>query len=283
MTANTARIKVAESWINCSQSENEVGADGMVTLTPAAVGCPDLGIYKWQIKPKQDSENYAWSNDLYIKVLASGDTSVTGAGTTTSGAGATTPPNIEGTLPFKFKVSFNNVYPGAACANDMKVNLLLKVAGVGLTFNDLAIVGTGETNQVGFAVYKGEVRLSGVTSGQSGVYALIDGPKQITTKYSMDNQTAYYNDAGGVLVLGTDENKVWNFSKLPLLSGDLVNVQGEMAPDGKVDGADYTYVKREFVKDNPNTLADLDYDCKVSGTDMNVVQVSLNEKYSQLY
>lgn len=195
----------------------------------------------------------------------------------TSGVGST-----EG-LPFKFKVSFSNVFPGAACANNMRVNVVVKTAEGDKSFSNVVVVGTGETNQVGFKVYQGQVRLVGVASGQGGVYALINGPKQIATKYSQDNQTAFFNQSGGAITLNTDENRVLNFSKLPLLGGDITSGSSGGTNDQKVDGADYAFVKSQFVLANGSTLADLDYDCKVTGTDMGVVQVSLNEKYSQLY
>ncbi len=172
-----------------------------------------------------------------------------------------------------------------ARGSNIKVDLQVQSgSGVMTTFNQVALTRDSEWTIPGTSVnlvkYKGVVTLAGVVPG-SNFSLFIKGPKHIQTKYGVNNQTTYYNEPKGNLTLTAGTNE-FSFMAYPLLAGDITGPSG--SADNKVDGLDYAMVKAEFAKDSNRDLkADLDYSCDISGNDINLVKVALNERQSQRY
>ena len=109
----------------------------------------------------------------------------------------------------------------------------------------------------------------------------VDKAKAAAADYATFLQTTYYNEPKGNLTISSGTNE-FTFVAYPLLAGDITGPNG--TADNKVDGLDYAMVKAEFAKDsNRNLKADLDYSCDISGNDINLVKVALNERQSQRY
>lgn len=172
-----------------------------------------------------------------------------------------------------------------ARGSNIKVDLQVQSgSGVMTTFNQVTLTRDSEWTIPGTSVnlvkYKGVVTLVGVVPGNN-FSLFVKGPKHIQTKYGVNNQTTYYNEPKGNLTLASGANE-FSFMAYPLLAGDITGANG--TPDNKVDGLDYAMVKSEFAKDSNRDLkADLDYSCDISGNDINLVKVALNERQSQRY
>lgn len=195
--------------------------------------------------------------------------------------GSGTGPAISFTMRFSGMQDFtsSNV---PSCLQNMTVDVVaVNSLGERRVFTGVPI--SKVSSQDGSPVWKvNNLRLVGFTSAAAGKDVLfVRGPKHIQTKFGVNNQTTYFNQSLGQLALTDGAN--FNFSGYPVLAGDVVSPSSETR-DGDVNGADFSYVKRESLKGaTGNIKADLDYNCLLNSNDLNVLKSSLNERQSQLY
>lgn len=213
------------------------------------------------------------------------------AGTTITPTGIVTPTIVPGTGPvLNFKVAFNLSYPTATCANwkvQVKVN---GKDGSSKTYDDVSLTNTGSANpKNGYTIYTGSVRLVDFTQ-TSDLAVFIRGPKHLTTKYGMDNQTSFYNQLNGQIGGLTDDSSTsptFDFSNYPLLAGDVVGATvSDKVQNGVINGIDFSYVKAQTtlrVTGGGDLLADLNGDCSLGSVDTGVLTQSLIDKQEQTY
>ena len=191
-----------------------------------------------------------------------------------------------------FKISFGGVVNSAKCAVDWPIRVTVLGNGETKTFSN--VKGVRENISVSdnnLAVYKYSLRLDGFYQKQN-LAVFIKGPKHLQMKYGVNDQQKLYDKAGGEINITSDADNspIYNFSKLPLLAGDVTGGTVGVA-DGLIDGRDFSYVKahgsltagREEVADGGYLQADLDGNCFTGVQDVTLLMRSLEEKQGQLY
>jgi hypothetical protein len=210
---------------------------------------------------------------------------------TTACAGTATPTPGTGANPLlNFEMAFAGINPAAACAlpKDLPLSVIVRNNdGSNKTYT--GVIASRADNTVGnLAFYNVSLRLTEFS--QTGKFSVfVKSPKHLQVKYGVDNQTAYYNKAGGELDgLSGDPSitKVFSFEKYPLLAGDVTGPDGKQ--DGVVDGRDFAMVKAETIKRTEVSaggymLADLNGNCKMESQDLSLLMISLSVKQGQLY
>ncbi|MBP9817823.1 hypothetical protein KBC75_03675 [Candidatus Shapirobacteria bacterium] len=178
----------------------------------------------------------------------------------------------------KFRISFNGVLSGAMCARNWPVEVTVLDEGQTKLYKNIVLTEVG--NGTGRAIYQGQVAVVGVVNPTS-LALFIKGPKQIQTKYGVDNQVDFYNLPGGKISILSD--KVYDFSGYPLNAGDVVG--SDVNQDGTVDGRDFSYIKTEVAKrtEGNNMLADMNGNCKLESQDLALMMLTLKDRQGQLY
>jgi len=181
-----------------------------------------------------------------------------------------------------YKVAFIGVRPANKCTTDWQTKLVVLSGSTKKEYANIQLTKTSEVNENGEIIFSGSKKLTGFTA-TSSVALFFKGPKHLQVKYGKQNQTEFYNQAGGELTLtaSADTSTVYDFSEYPMLAGD---VDGS----GVIDGVDFALVKgkaKEFkqVADGVNMVEDLDGSCQVNNIDVRLLVESLNEKQDQIY
>jgi hypothetical protein len=182
-----------------------------------------------------------------------------------------TPTKTTGTTGIlKFRISFSGVTTDAACAKNWKVDVMVREwNGNRKTYYNIPITTDGMSGNL--MAYKGEVPLVGIVS-KTNLAVLISGPKHVRVNYTFDNQSSVLSDSRGYLSVDSNPNitKVHDFTKLPLLAGD-VNM------DGVINMTDYEMVKTDLTQ-RTNMRSDLNGNCQLESMDLVQVVWSMNEQ-----
>lgn len=189
----------------------------------------------------------------------------------------------------KFRMSFLGVAPGYTCANPDDMKLAVSVLASDGTMKTYGgVVPTLVGNQGNLAYYEVKLKLTGFNYTDN-IAVFVKGPKQLQGKYGINNQSEYYDKAGGQLMgLKYDEatTPLFNFEKYPLLAGDVTGVDG--VQDGMIDGLDFSKVKTEATKrtsveQDGYLLTDLNGNCQMESQDLALLMWSLSVKQDQMY
>ena len=209
--------------------------------------------------------------------------------TIAGGSGPTNTPIPEtGTWPvLKYLISYRNVVSGNMCATGWPV-VITVMAPNGTKKVYTAQVPVRDTSITNKVAYRGQLTLTDFPYYQN-LAIFIKGPKHLQNKYGVNNQTAYYNQAGGAITLTSNAatTVVQDFTGYPLMPGDLTGATSGVQ-DGMVDGRDWSYLKvvadrRDVVGNGQYLLTDLDGNCQVAGMDTSFFILTLKDKLEQLY
>lgn len=187
-----------------------------------------------------------------------------------------------------YKVSFGDVkVADAKCAVNWPLQIIVLGAGETKVYSDVTTQAVSSSGSL--ITYKGSLPLVGFDH-LINVAAFIKGPKHLQMKYAVQNQSASYDKAGGELTLtkSAESSVLYDFSKYPMLPGDVVGATIEVVPNGVIDGVDFAYVKsrsltHETVAEGGNLKGDLDGNCQVNTNDVTVLKKSLETKQGELY
>jgi len=185
------------------------------------------------------------------------------------------------------KMAFGGMDVNGGCADGWPVTIIvLGTNGESKTYSNLTL--QRDTAIKDRAVYRKSLELKGF-SQTNNLAVFIKGPKHLQTKYGVNNQTVFYNKAGGLLSVTNDVNSsIWyDFSKYPLLPGDIMAGSGE-GQDGLVNGMDFARMKalaitHETWGEGQFKNGDLDGNCQYNSRDVTLLKNSLNEKLDILY
>lgn len=218
--------------------------------------------------------------DTYMRVVA-----VNGASYDIGDGGEpeiTGTPSSDGGVWANYKVAFIGVRPANKCTTGWQTKLVALSGSTKKEYANIQLTKTSEVNENGETIFSGSKKLTGFTA-TSNVALFFKGPKHLQVKYGKQNQTEFYNQAGGELTLtaSADTSTVYDFSEYPMLAGD---VDGS----GAIDGIDFSLVKgkaKDFkqVAEGTNIVEDLDGSCQVNNIDVRLLVESLNEKQDQVY
>lgn len=183
----------------------------------------------------------------------------------------------------KFEVVFPGVRPNYTCAEDFKkVNVIVE-SSVGTTFTakDLILTKTTATADIGetlpVAVYRGQVSLTGFNYNNN-LAVIIKGAKHLGVRYVDNNQNgcrvSRVGKLGG-LTKDASKTPIFDFKKMPLLSGD---VNG----NDLLNAEDYTLMKAHVNTTN-DKVYDLNGDCVVNAVDPTYMLTSLRERCGDTY
>ncbi len=242
-----------------------------------------------------NSAGTGWETDTNCGTLGCNNTTgeCNTAAPTVVPTNALTPTLSVGEATVNIKLAFAGVKSGnGQCAKD---NWLAKIKFVNSADNTTVggiLTGyptqTTAVNSRGEIVYDFSVTVTSIPdTGIAKSAFFLTGPKHIFVKYGENNQSRWYPELAGGLVLNKGINN-YDLSNFPLLAGD---VTGEIAgtPDGKIDGRDYSYLKAKAanlvsaVADGTNLEGDLNGDCQVNAGDIRLMIDSLKEINGQTY
>jgi len=186
-----------------------------------------------------------------------------------------------------FRMAFGGMDVNGGCADGWPVTVIVWGAnGVSKTYAN--VVMQRDTAIADRAVYKKSLDLVGFDQS-SNLAVFIKGPKHLQTKYGVNNQSDFYNRAGGQINLTNDVNSsTWyDFSGYPLLVGDIMKSSGE-GQDGLINGLDFARIKalavtHETWGEGQFRSGDLDGNCQYNSRDVTLLKNSLNEKLDLLY
>jgi hypothetical protein len=195
----------------------------------------------------------------------------------------------DNTAKLNLKMAFTGLTnKEALCAQNWPVDIIVLGGGQTAVYSGVVLTATEAKTAKGEVVFETSIPLTRGYSNLSNA-VFVKGPQHLQTKYGKDGQTDFYNRAGGEILLGMDKNdNVYDFSKYPILAGDVSGATEGM-PDGRVDGRDFHYIKSKIsvVRTAPTVVpifkADFDGDCRVGNVDLSIMMRSLEEKLGQLY
>lgn len=186
-------------------------------------------------------------------------------------------------------VKFNMTYSGLVdpvttmCSDNWSIKLLVMGGGQTAVYSNLVPV-----RQAGTNIYSVGTTLDGWTVSE-GVAMFIKGPGHLQVKYGVSGQGSQYGAPGGSLSLVSlldASTPVFDFTRYPVLGGDVVSDDGTATPDGRIDAVDFGALKalsqttREITG---HTNMDLDGNCQIGPNDLEVLKQSLKVKQSELY
>lgn len=268
---------------NVDRIKNEAVDVAIISFDAVAAGSGEIDIIQSE---SMISGNNPGELDKAIEITSVSGTSYTISSGDEPGEPSATPtedPGSGASGTVKIKVAFAGVLPGAKCANwPLKVTLKGESATRTYDVNNLERVGTSGNN----AVYEGSFGL-GDFGEEQNLAMFIRGPKHIQVKYGVNNQSQYYNLAGGKLQINREGETSFDFSKYPLLAGDVTGAK-DGGPDGVIDGRDFSAVKAEamartVIDEGSYSVTDLDGDCIHVSRDVTILMQSLRERQEQLY
>jgi uncharacterized protein (DUF2237 family) len=186
-----------------------------------------------------------------------------------------------------YKIAFANVNGNdAKCVVNWPLQFIVLGGGTSRAYS--GIIPQSKEVVGGKLVFSGSLVLTGFQR-RAGVAVFAKGPKHLQVKYGKNNQEGPYNQAGGEIVLtaNADTSPVYDFSKYPIIAGDVVGVSLE-TPDGWINGVDFSFVKskslvHETVTEGGYLKGDLDGNCQVNSNDVNILKISLQAKQGELY
>jgi hypothetical protein len=188
--------------------------------------------------------------------------------------------NSDGSPVLNFKVTLVGIRVGSSCANNITANLVVKAVGESKVYNNVPLTKTQEIGTSNFAIYTGTKVLTGF-SAKTGVAVFLKGMKHLQMKYGVDGQSDFYGREGGEINL-TDSAKVQDFSKYPMLTGDVDK-------NGVINGKDFSEIitatqsYASVVEGDANSIYDLDGNCGLNTMDIGWLTKSLDVKYGELY
>jgi hypothetical protein len=177
------------------------------------------------------------------------------------------------------KVTFAGVNGSAQCATNWLVKAITLGGGKTEVDTGITAVRTGAVVN-NLEVYKVTVGINSVTS-RSGLALFVKGPAHLQMKYAIDGQSKEYDKAGGELCIGSSCPDIYDFTKFPILAGDVNQ-------DGVINGLDFSIVKtdsisRKSVAAGGYMSSDLNGNCQMESQDLSLLMLSLSYKQSQLY
>lgn len=198
--------------------------------------------------------------------------------------------SITSDLVLDYKMAFGNVNGNdAKCVVDWPIQII--VLGGGKTAVYPGVIPQKKEVVDGKLIFSGTLELTNWQI-KNGVAVFAKGPKHIQVKYGQNNQEGPYNRAGGEISLfSADGPSVeYDFTKYPMIPGDVVGTDSEI-PDGKINGADYSYIKSKALihetadnsKGDYYLRGDLDGNCQVNSMDVLILKISLKERQGELY
>ncbi|MFA6518742.1 MAG: hypothetical protein WCV93_03815 [Candidatus Shapirobacteria bacterium] len=191
-----------------------------------------------------------------------------------------------------YRVAFAGVRPTTetACAN-WQLSVVVKKGELAKTYTSTPVADGSVAAVAGgqLRAFKGSVELRDFNE-VSGVAVFVKGPRHLQTKYGVNNQTAFYNRAGGEVTLTTSSatSPVYDWTGYPIMACDIVGDSATTAPNGVCNASDYSVVKKaasetKVVADGGSLLEDLDGNCKTNVADLNLLMQTLKERQEQLY
>ena len=190
----------------------------------------------------------------------------------------------------KFKMTYLGTTAGALCAQpaNMPMSVIVRSEEGSSSIYSNVIATKLSGNQGGLGIYEVTLPLDGLYLGDR-FSVFVKDAKHLQVKYGVNNQSVFYNKAGGELGGLTNDfstTPLFDITKYPLLAGDVTGPGG--AQDGIVDGLDFSYVKTESIKRTAADaggymLADLNGNCKMESQDLSILMLSLSERQGQLY
>ena len=198
-----------------------------------------------------------------------------------------TPPMTGAWPVLKYLISFRDVTFDSPCVNNWPVVITVMAPdGTKKIYADQ--IPTRDTSVVNKMAYLGKLVLTDFPYYQN-LAVFIKGPKHLQNKYGVNNQTSYYNQAGGAINLSSinDSAITYDFTGYPLMPGDVTG-ETSAVQDGVVDGRDYAYVKasatnRDKVDEGGYLSADMNADCGVNAIDTALFKQTLKDKMEQMY
>jgi len=186
-----------------------------------------------------------------------------------------------------YQVSFGGVNPNnAQCVIDWPLKFVVLGGGESKVYNK--VIPQNKFVSGNKLVFIGSLKLTGITK-KNGLAVFIKGPQHLQMKYGKNNQTAFYNQAGGKISVTDSEtlSPLYDFSGYPMLPGDVVGSYSE-APDNLVNGVDFSYIKtkslvHESIANGGFLKGDLDGNCQVNSNDVNLLKITLQDRQGQLY
>ena len=147
-------------------------------------------------------------------------------------------PTVGQNSALNYKIAFGGVKPDSAqCVVNWPLQFMVLGGGESKTY--INVIPTTKTIVGEKLIFSGKLELSGFTK-TSGIAIFVKGPQHLQVKYGKNNQTGYYNQAGGELALSDDV--IYDFSNYPLIPGDVSSPTAGVL-DGVINGIDFAYIK----------------------------------------
>lgn len=171
----------------------------------------------------------------------------------------------DGKKKLSFKTAYRGFVAGAKCGLNEKLKVVVRSSNGEMTSFENVAVNNGLSEIV-------------INAGKD-MALFVKGSQHLQMKYSVDGQDSRYTQAGGKIE--TIDNKVYDFTKYPMLPGD---VDG----DGWINGRDFSIVKTKAMKyeevaEGGFLNGDFDGSCQVNTRDLTLLVNSLDEKQDELY
>jgi len=182
----------------------------------------------------------------------------------------------------KYKIKFGSVSAGK-CAVSWPIQVIVLGNGSTKVYNQVTPQKIG-TN----GIFGGTLQLTGFPH-TNNIAVFFKGPKHLQMKYARQNQSTSYDKAGGELTLTTSAatSPEYDFTAYPMLPGDIVGNSPDEAPNGVINGVDFSYLKNrpshESVAEGGYLKGDLDGNCQINTNDVNILKLSLETKQGELY
>lgn len=181
----------------------------------------------------------------------------------------------------RFMFRFSGVDASAQCAENWPISIIVLGEGKTAVYTTTPQRLSTITDR---AVFLADFRLNGFEA-KEGLALFVRGPKHIQMKYGDDLQERSYWAVGGKLSV-LDENKIYDFSKYPMLAGDVTGPNETR--DGVINVLDFSQMKNKAgthltVQDSNYLPDDLDGNCQLAPNDVEVLKQSLGTKQDELY
>ena len=181
---------------------------------------------------------------------------------------------VFGDSKLSFKIAFLEVKTNVSCLDNFR-NVALTMGKAGTDFKkDLTvdILGTGETNSNGFAIFKAEnIAMDIGFSGATNVYVKIKGQVHSKMYYCTKDQSAKTTSQSCNLAIDGTVNNLYNY---PILAGDVDQ-------NGIVNSLDFGEIRTNLFKTGCGLKSDLTGDGIVNNLDVRLFKIALEAKYDE--
>lgn len=258
-----------------------------VTLNFKAVAVGDGTIDIDKANSTLTGDNPASDTDKVITVttVENASYSITDGTATVTDTPTPTPDETGPALSFKF--TFAGVDQGVKCAVNWPLKVVLLSADKQTkTIDNVTAANTGDVVDVTIngathklMVYQATVHIGNMPTSNLAVF--VKGPKHLQMKFGMDGQDKPYGKQGGEICVGSNCPQTYNFTKYPMLPGDVDQ-------NGWINAQDFSKVKTEAEKfttvdEGKSLVQDLDGSCQANSRDVTLLVNSLDTKQEELY